>query len=144
MDCSPRVPFVHGISQARILESVAISFSRLFTRPRDWTHVSCNDKNFLYHWATREAWFRNICLHLKHQLPRWLPNITGDFFKVFISLSFAFQLFFWMNFRSSQPWDNMILKISNNKHIFVRNSNGIRKYLMTLFAFKSSRSPQVY
>ena len=28
MDCSPLGPSVHGISQARILESVAISFSR--------------------------------------------------------------------------------------------------------------------
>ena len=144
MDCSPTVPLVHGISQARLLDWVAISFSRLFTQPMDWTHVSCNDKNFLYHWATREAQFRNICLHLKHQLPRWLPNVTGNFFKVFISLSFAFQLFFWMNLISSQPWDNMISKISNDKCIFVKNSNCIRKYLMILFAFKSSRCHQVY
>ena len=28
MDCSPPGPSVHGISQARILERVAISFSR--------------------------------------------------------------------------------------------------------------------
>ena len=32
---------VHGILQARILEWVAISFSRGSSRPRDWTHVSC-------------------------------------------------------------------------------------------------------
>ena len=31
---------VHGISQARILEWVAISFSRQSSWPRDWTHVS--------------------------------------------------------------------------------------------------------
>ena len=32
---------VHGILQARILEWVAIPFSRGSSRPRDWTQVSC-------------------------------------------------------------------------------------------------------
>ena len=31
----------HGIFQARILEWVAISFSRRSSQPRDWTRVSC-------------------------------------------------------------------------------------------------------
>ena len=35
MDCSPPGSSVHGISQARILEWVAISFSRGSSRPRD-------------------------------------------------------------------------------------------------------------
>ena len=41
MDCSPPGSFVHGISQARILEWVAISFCRGYSRPRDQTHISC-------------------------------------------------------------------------------------------------------
>ena len=41
MDCSPPGSSVCGNSQARILESVVISFSRLFSWPRDRTHVSC-------------------------------------------------------------------------------------------------------
>ena len=32
---------IHGISQARILEWVAISSSMVSSWPRDWTHVSC-------------------------------------------------------------------------------------------------------
>ena len=32
---------VHGISQARILEWVVISFSRGSSRPRDWNFISC-------------------------------------------------------------------------------------------------------
>ena len=32
---------VHGISQPRILEWVATTFSRESSQPRDWTHVSC-------------------------------------------------------------------------------------------------------
>ena len=41
MDCSPLDSSVHGILQARILQWVAISFSRESSRPRDRTHVSC-------------------------------------------------------------------------------------------------------
>ena len=40
MDRSLQGAFVHGILQARILEWVAISFSRSSSQPRDWTHVS--------------------------------------------------------------------------------------------------------
>ena len=40
---------VHGISQARILEWVAISFSRGSSQPRDWTHISYTDRWILYH-----------------------------------------------------------------------------------------------
>ena len=40
MDCSPPGSSVHGILQARILEWVAISFSRGSSGPRDWTQVS--------------------------------------------------------------------------------------------------------
>ena len=38
-DCSLPGSSVHGISQARILEGVAISFSRGSSRSRDRTHV---------------------------------------------------------------------------------------------------------
>ena len=55
MDCSLPGSSVHGISQARILEWVAISFSRGSSWPRNWTQVSCIGRWILYHWATREA-----------------------------------------------------------------------------------------
>ena len=41
IDCSPPGSSVHGIFQARILEWVAISFSRGSFQPRNQTHVSC-------------------------------------------------------------------------------------------------------
>ena len=41
MDCSPPGSSVHGISQAGILEWVAISSSRGSSRPRDQTCISC-------------------------------------------------------------------------------------------------------
>ena len=50
---------VHGISQARMLEWVAISFSRVSSWPRDQTRVLCIGTRILYHWATREAPLKN-------------------------------------------------------------------------------------
>ena len=49
MDCSPPGFSVHGISQARILQWVAISFSG------DRTHISWTGRWVLYHWDTRLA-----------------------------------------------------------------------------------------
>ena len=46
---------VHGIFQARILEWVAISFSRWSSRPRDRTHTSCTASGFFSICATWEA-----------------------------------------------------------------------------------------
>ena len=40
MDCSLPGFSIHGILQARILEWIAISFSRRSSWPRDWTQVS--------------------------------------------------------------------------------------------------------
>ena len=39
LDCSPPGSSVHGIHQARILEWIAIPFSRGSSRPRDWTQA---------------------------------------------------------------------------------------------------------
>ena len=41
MDCSPPGSSVHKILQARILEWVAMPFSRGSSRPRNWNHGSC-------------------------------------------------------------------------------------------------------
>ena len=41
VDCSPPGSSLHGILQARILEWIAISFSRGSSQPRDGTWVSC-------------------------------------------------------------------------------------------------------
>ena len=46
VDCSLPVSSVYGILQARILEWVAIPFSRGSSQPRDWTKVSCIEGKF--------------------------------------------------------------------------------------------------
>ena len=55
MDCSPPGSSVHGILQARILEWVAILFSRGSSQPRDQTQVSHIAGGFFTIWATRKA-----------------------------------------------------------------------------------------
>ena len=54
MDCSSPGSSVHGILQARILEWVAIFFSRGSSRLRDWTWVSHIAGRLFTDWATRE------------------------------------------------------------------------------------------
>ena len=55
MDYSPPGSSVQGILQARVLEWVAISFSKGSSRLRDRTHVSCIAGRFFTVWATREV-----------------------------------------------------------------------------------------
>ena len=58
MDCSLLRSSIHGIFQTRVLEWVAISFSRESSRPRDRTWVSCTVGRRFTIWATREVLYR--------------------------------------------------------------------------------------
>ena len=66
MDCSPSSSSVQGILQTRILEWVAITFSRgseprdwtWVPQPRDWTWISFITDRFFTVWATREYFYR--------------------------------------------------------------------------------------
>ena len=53
MDCCPTGSSDHGILQARILEWVAIPFSRGSSGPRDQILVSCIGGRFFTVWASR-------------------------------------------------------------------------------------------
>ena len=66
MDFSPLGFSVHGISQARILECVAVSFSRASSWPKDQIQISCIAGGFFYWLATREALMKKY----------FLPNTT--------------------------------------------------------------------
>ena len=83
MDYSPPGSTVHGISQARILEWVAILFSRGSFQIRDQTHVSCIGLWILYHWATMEA----LYIFIFHTLD--YPKLTlmcGVYFSLYSKL----------------------------------------------------------
>ena len=58
IDSSLPGTFIHGIFQARVLEWVAISFSRGSSLPRDWTQVSSIAGRRFNLWATREVYRR--------------------------------------------------------------------------------------
>ena len=62
MDCSPPGSSVHGTSQARLLEWVAISFSSGSSQPRNRTHISCIAGGFFTARPPGK-------LHLKRHLP---------------------------------------------------------------------------
>ena len=55
MDCSPPGSSIHGILQARVLEWVAISFSRGSSQPRNRTWVSHIIGRRFTIWVTREV-----------------------------------------------------------------------------------------
>ena len=60
MDCSLPGSSVRGIFQARVVEWVAISFSKESSQPRDWTRISHIAGRCFNLWATREvqSWYK--------------------------------------------------------------------------------------
>ena len=62
MNCSLRSSSVHGILQARILEWVAISFSRGSSWPRNRTQDSCIAGRYFIIWATKSVFIFNYGL----------------------------------------------------------------------------------
>ena len=79
MDHSLPGSSVHGILQARILDWVAISFSRGSSWPRDRTCISCIGRLILYSQATQEA----------PVIPTWVLFV--DVWKSLISSSFFLE-----------------------------------------------------
>ena len=75
MDCSPPGSSVHGISQARILEWGAVSYSRGSSQPRDWTYISCIPRRVLFFVYFQAGVFQKGC-HTKGQGP-WLFPMAG-------------------------------------------------------------------
>ena len=76
VDCSLPGSSVHGILQARILEWVAIPFSRGSSQPRDWTWSSCIAGRHFTLWAAREvlygAWRRINNQEVKRRAVDWI------------------------------------------------------------------------
>ena len=82
MDWSPPCSSVHGLLQGRIVEWIAMHFSRGSSQLRDWTQVSCIAGRFFTVWATWEALqvciiititlslFFNLILHINKFISR--------------------------------------------------------------------------
>ena len=107
--CAPwtvthQAPMSMGLSRQKILEWVAISFSRGSSQPRDWTHVFCIGRQILSHWpitltARKPIFFFFPDMMLKiyiliagsmrvsHSKWVFLDFQSWDFFKVWIECS---------------------------------------------------------
>ena len=80
-----QTPLFMGFFQARMLESVAISPSRVSSPPRDRTGVSCLDRQILYHWATisvqfsrsvlSDSWWPHGVQHARPPCPSPTPRV---------------------------------------------------------------------
>ena len=105
--CNPMDYTVHGILQARILEWVAVPFSRASSQPRDWTQVSHIVGGFFTNWATREAqeysillpgifrtqeWNRGL-LHCRQILYQLSYNKAAQFILFTIFMIYLFPFF---------------------------------------------------
>ena len=73
MDCSLPGSSVHGILQARILERVAIPFSRGSSQPRDGAWVSCTASRIFTSWATSGS-----PLLLEVKVRKWSRSVVSD------------------------------------------------------------------
>ena len=76
MDCSLPGSFIHGIFEARVLEWVAISFSRRSSRHRDWTRVFRSAGRRLIVWVTREV-HKNCSVNIG-SFPWWILHPSPD------------------------------------------------------------------
>ena len=84
MDFSPPGSSVHGILQARILEWVAISFSRGSSQTRNQTWVSCMAGKFFTVWAMSESsifWHISLYNILKITFINITTSIIKKFFR---------------------------------------------------------------
>ena len=97
MDCSLPGSSAHGILHARILEWLAIIFSRGSSWPRGQTCVSCMARQVLYHvcWVSPKSG-----IHRLHRLPLWhspsgLP-LAPDFAKFYWNTASFIYLFLWL------------------------------------------------
>ena len=77
MDCSLLGSSVYGIFQVRVLEWVAISFSRGSSQPRDWTWVPCIVGRCFTIWATREV--RSLLMNYCFDICSWYSTLRNNF-----------------------------------------------------------------
>ena len=82
MDCSLPGSSVHGILQARILEWIAIPYSRGSSQPKDQTQVSYIAGRFFTIRATRVC----VCIYIYSFSYSFLLFLIGPFLKSLLNL----------------------------------------------------------
>ena len=79
MDCSPPGSSVHGIFQTRILEWVAISFSRASSQSRGWTELTCIVGRFFTISATRKILWKERTISNVRRIAQFSHLINQPF-----------------------------------------------------------------
>ena len=159
-DYNPPGAFVHGILQARIMDRVAIPFSKWSSQPRDQTLVSCTAGEFFTVWATREVHFivqsqlksltleygtlkRKSCNEsstddkcysriITTSLLLFLDSSRGCVLYVFLSV-------FWVQFWTSKKWSSVFLSflLTNSKE---RQKGKEKGYIMQSNSLESLKN----
>ena len=119
-DWSPPGFPVRGIIQAKILEWVAISFSRGSSRPRDQTLLSCIAGRLFTDWATREAL---INLLNAYQFIGWKVKlhcfISIHCFITFSCISYTFFVRLKLKLLITRVWINKVCILIYNSFIYI-------------------------
>ena len=144
MDCSPLGSFVHGILQARILEWVAIPFSRGSSRPRDRILFSCIAGRLFTVWTTREAtvWAareagplclqgQQICWSGLMETPNLIKHLIWYYAKEMLALPFCLII--------SHPWASALRSHSYKPTIW--SSQDIEFQVLSKYSHISGHSP---
>ena len=134
MDCSSPDSSVHEILQIRILEWVAMPFSRGSSRSRDRTQVSHTAGRFFTGWATHHPLFL-ACL----QGFPLLLSCTNVCFRQSLSVNLKYlpshEGFPLPKIRSSDPfwiWNHVICNSYNALHVLHCIIQGIKKKLRNI------------
>jgi len=131
MDYSPPGSSVHGVLQARILEWVAIPFAVRFSRPRDWTQISCIGGRLFNHLSHQGSplmqWlfvdgegclFLHYCCFfsaLRNQWVEWFYLVVFCSWKachVIIEVTILKKYFFWGKYFEACKWKESIYFLS--------------------------------
>ena len=138
MDCSPPGFSVHGISQAKILEWVAISYSRGFSWPWDWNRVSC--------WATGEAQLEGTTLKNDPKKEPWHKNVIITTFTFLQSFSQNQEAYEWAEDfpRTLETFYKLELWGETRKCLKLQNGLGISPPRMVLLTVSVETNTDFY
>ena len=134
MDCSPPGSSVCEISQARILDWVAISFSRGFSRPRDRTQVSGIAGRRFTVWATRESQF---AISNRKPIQLLMIFLRCGKFLCRLQASLSDDLEKHGNRWAWHPWLGKVWPATRNFSILKRGLTGRKKTMVSARAWNS-------
>ena len=112
MDCSLPVSSLHGILQARILEWVAVPFSRGSSQPRDWTQISLIAGGFLPSKPPGKPWSRPMPVSFAFFFlnTTYVASLLSITLKIFSDENISHSSLYWISDKCLVlRWDTMAM-----------------------------------